>query len=79
MYEFIVYRRFPNKPLYFSWNFGRYGNIFISIGDTFLDFFMSEFRQNIMSSSKSMEFGLTMYSNRGIKEVSMMVKKFAAK
>jgi hypothetical protein len=49
------------------------------MGETFFDFFINEFRQNIMSSSKSIELGRTMCSKRGIKDVSMIERKLAAK
>jgi len=51
----------------------------IRIGETVFDFFIKEFKQKIMSSSKSIDVGLTIYSSNGIKEVSMIDRKFAAK
>ena len=66
--------KFPNMPWYFCWNYGKYGNILLRVTDTYLDFFIKEIRQKMMSSSKSMEVGCTMYSKSGIRVVSMIVK-----
>jgi hypothetical protein len=44
------------------------------VGDTVLDFFISEQMQNKMSSSKSIAVGLTRYSNRGLSMSSIVGK-----
>jgi hypothetical protein len=78
-YEFIVCKRLPKMPLYLSWNLGRKGKIFLRVGETTLDFFISEVRQNMISSSKSIRLGVTRYSNNGSSVSSIIYRKLAAK
>jgi hypothetical protein len=49
------------------------------MGETFFDLVIKEFRQKIMSSSKSIELGLTIYSKSGMRLVSIIDKKLEAK